>query len=73
MFFDDVAEYPLVNDYSQDTLSNMQVWLDRYLEFLEIEKVSPKTKKGYYEALQSFMVFIKKHKNTISMDQIGAK
>ena len=73
MFFDDVAEYPLVQDYSQDTLVNMLAWLDRYLEFLEIEKVSPKTKKAYHEALQSFMNFIKKHKNTILMDQIGAK
>lgn len=73
MFLDDVAEYPLVENTSKDALFNMNVWFERYLEFLEIEKVSDKTKKAYSEALTHFLFFISEHKEEIRLQDIGAK
>lgn len=73
MFLDDVAEYSITENTKDDVHKNISVWVDRFLEEVELDKVSNKTKKSYSEALSIFLTFLKKNQKGLTITDIGAK
>lgn len=68
---DDIAEYSL-SDTSITPYRNMRLWLDRWEEQLQMQKVSPKTIKSYKDAIATFFDFVKKQRK-VPIEKIGAR
>lgn len=69
-YLDDLDLYPL-SLKGNTTYKDLQLWLNRWLDELTINKVSHRTIKAYKEAIYNFLKFVRYNK--IDIDKISAR